>query len=132
MSTDNKYLIIGAAVAGLALAYMIKKKAQDAADKLGQLAKDAADAAARAAQAINPFNNDNVINQEVTREYQDITGSNGTIGTDLYDLNHNAQTPLPASQINVKGTPTYDGWKQETDASGVPINSGITSSSGWF
>lgn len=66
----NKYLLVGAAAAGLAVAYMMRKTA------------------GAVAEAVNPFNNDNVINQTATSWYQALTGSTGTIGTDLYDATH--------------------------------------------
>jgi hypothetical protein len=69
----NKYLIIGAAVAGLAVAYMLKKGADKVAEVL---------------EPVNPFNNNNVINQAATGVYQAVTGSAGTIGTDFYDATH--------------------------------------------
>jgi hypothetical protein len=73
----NKYLVIGAACAGVVLAFAAKKAA-------GQVVETVKDVAG----AINPLNEDNVINQTVTGAYQAVTGSNGTIGTDLYDANH--------------------------------------------
>lgn len=66
----NKYLLVGAAVAGLAVAYMMRKT-------VGVVA-----------EAVNPFNNNNVVNQVATSWYQGITGSTGSIGTDLYDATH--------------------------------------------
>jgi hypothetical protein len=38
--------------------------------------------------AINPMNNDNVINQGATSVYQAVTGSDVTIGSDLYGATH--------------------------------------------
>jgi hypothetical protein len=73
----NKYLMIGAACAGLVLAVAAKKAA-------GQVVETVKDAA----QAINPLNEDNLINQGATSVYQAVTGSTGNIGTDLYDANH--------------------------------------------
>jgi hypothetical protein len=75
--TDNKYLMIGAAAAGLALAYMVTKGAGKVVDMVGD-----------AAQAINPQNNDNIINKGFTSIYQGATGSAGTIGGDFYDAFH--------------------------------------------
>jgi hypothetical protein len=73
----NKYLIIGAACAGVVLAFAAKKAAVQAVETV----KDVA-------YAVNPLNEDNVINKTVTSVYQSATGSTGTIGTDLYDANH--------------------------------------------
>jgi hypothetical protein len=74
----NKYVLVGAAVAGLCLAYMVKKAAGAAIDKGKQLAIDAG-------QAINPLNNQNIINRGVTGFYQGVTGSDGSMGTDAFD-----------------------------------------------
>jgi hypothetical protein len=70
MVTPNKYLILGAVVAGLGVAYMLKK------------------GATAAVQAINPLDRDNIINQGATSLYQAVTGSSGTIGGDFYDATH--------------------------------------------
>ncbi len=74
---NNKYMMIGAAVAGLALAYMMTRGAGKAVEAV----KDAA-------QAINPLNNDNIINKGFTSIYQGVTGSEGTLGGDFYDATH--------------------------------------------
>jgi hypothetical protein len=93
--TDNKYLMIGAAVAGLTLAYMVTRGA-------GKLI----DAVPKALNAINPLNNDNVINQAATSVYQGATGSAGTIGGDFYDATHGGMLDWggltnPTSENNV-------------------------------
>jgi hypothetical protein len=87
--TDNKYLMIGAAVAGLALAYAITRGAGKVID-----------AVPKALEAVNPLNNDNVINKGFTSIYQGVTGSDGTLGTDVYDVTHNG-TFNPASDNNL-------------------------------
>ena len=74
---DNKYMLIGAACAGLAVAYMLYRTA----GKAGELVKEGA-------QAINPLNNDNVINRGFTSIYQGVTGSTGDLGSDIYDGTH--------------------------------------------
>jgi hypothetical protein len=73
MLITNKYVWIGGAVAAVAALL---------------LARRAAGALGDAAEAVNPFNNDNVINRGVTSVYQNVTGSDGTIGTDIYDATH--------------------------------------------
>lgn len=70
MIADNKYLLIGAAVAGLALAYVVYRTGS------------------KVATALNPMDSNNVINQGVTGFYQAVTGSTGSIGTDFYDATH--------------------------------------------
>lgn len=40
------------------------------------------------ADAFNPMSEDNLINQGVQSVYQAVTGSTGSIGTDLYDVLH--------------------------------------------
>lgn len=77
MITDNKYLMIGAAVAGLALAYMVTRGA-------GKLIE----AIPKALEEINPLNNQNIINRGATSIYQGVTGSEGTMGGDFYDATH--------------------------------------------
>jgi len=73
----NKYLIVGAAGAGAVLAYVLYRGAGKAVEVLGD-----------AAHAINPMNNNNVINRSATDIYQTAFGTQGTIGTDLYDALH--------------------------------------------
>lgn len=74
LSGDFEFKIILALVAVVAVGYVVYR------------AKDAAgDAAAAVARALNPFNNDNIINRGATSVYQAVTGSEGTIGTDIYD-----------------------------------------------
>lgn len=85
----NKHLMIGAAVAGLAIAYMVYRGAGAAAEAVGD-----------AAEAVNPFNNDNVINQGFTSLYKSITGSGGNLGTDIYDAVHGGVFD-PSSENNL-------------------------------
>ena len=85
----NKYLMAGAVVAGLALAYALYKGAGAVADVVGD-----------AAQAVNPLNNDNVINRGFTSIYQGVTGSEGTLGTDVYDIVHSGVVD-PTSDNNL-------------------------------
>lgn len=86
---DNKYMMIGAAVAGLGLAYMIYRGAEKVVDVAGD-----------AVQAINPMNNDNIINQGAESLYRSVTGSKGTIGGDIYDVTHDGSLN-PTSDNNV-------------------------------
>lgn len=86
---EKKYLLVGAAAAGLVLAYMVYRGAGAAAEAVGD-----------AAQAINPMNNDNVINQGATSFYRFLTGSDGTIGTDIYDVVHGGVFD-PTSENNI-------------------------------
>ena len=69
----NKYTVVGAGVALLVAVYLGKKTV---------------DAVPKALNAINPLNNDNIINQGATSLYQGLTGSNGSIGGDIYDATH--------------------------------------------
>jgi hypothetical protein len=85
----NKYLVIGAAAAGLVLGFAVYRGAK----VVGAAAVDAAN-------AVNPLNNDNIINQGFTSVYQAVTGSGGTLGTGLYDITHDG-TLNPASGNNV-------------------------------
>lgn len=62
-------LYIGGAIAGVALLWYLKHKA-------GQ-------AVTQAAQAVNPTNQNNIFNQGFNTLYQDVTGSKGSLGTDL-------------------------------------------------
>jgi len=77
MEDSRKFLYIGAAVAGLAVAYMVYRSS-----------KAVAGVVADAAEAINPLNNQNIINRGFTNIYQGVTGSEGTLGTDIYDGFH--------------------------------------------
>ena len=56
---EKKYLLVGAAAAGLVLAYMVYR----GAGAVGGAVVDAA-------KAVNPLNNDNVINRGFTSVYQ--------------------------------------------------------------
>lgn len=73
MNTDTKIKLVLAIGGGLVAVYLAKK---------------AGGAAASAVNAVNPFNNDNVINRGFTSVYQTVTGSEGTLGTDIYDITH--------------------------------------------
>jgi len=77
----KNYMVIGAAVAGLALAFMVYKGAGKVVDKAVDMAGDAL-------QAINPLNNENIISQGAEAAYRGATGSTGSMGTDLYDVLH--------------------------------------------
>lgn len=54
----------------------------------------AIEAAGDAAHAINPTNNDNIINRGFTSVYQTITGSDDTLGGDIYDITHDMDSAL--------------------------------------
>lgn len=105
LSAENKFVLIGVAVAGLGL-YFVAKKASGAAGK--------------ALDAINPMNNDNIINQGATSIYQAVTGSTGTIGGDIYDITHPTYDGNGKIVLNVPGQPGYDKTKTATDMSGSP------------
>lgn len=121
---EKKTLFIigaGAVLAGV-LVYVLKKTADAVGDAAGQMF-----------DAINPTNNDNVINKGFTNVYQSATGSDGTLGTDIYDLFHK-QEPISNPQapfINVPGTAGFDKYKTWTDADGHSISSGISKSE-WY
>jgi len=108
MLLTNKYALIGAGVAGLVAIYLAKKTV---------------DAVPKALEAVNPFNYDNVINQGATSLYQWATGSNGTIGTDLYDATHGGSLD-PTSGNNVISR-TYEGVYQWATGSQGSIGTDI-------
>lgn len=76
MIMDNKYLLIGAACAGLGVAYMLYR----AAGKAGEVVADAA-------QAINPFNDNNIISQGTDKVYSALGGEYSP-GIDFYNATH--------------------------------------------
>lgn len=76
MKVDQNTVLWG--LAGVAGAYFLGK----------WIVKDAAGEVGKAAQAINPVNHDNVFNKGANSLYQAITGSSGTIGTDIADWLH--------------------------------------------
>ena len=78
----NKYLVIGAAFAGLGLVYLTYRGAQ---------------ALPEALETINPLNNNNIINQGATSLYQMLSGSTGTIGGDFYDGTHGGALDVTSS-----------------------------------
>lgn len=67
---EDGLVIAGIAVAVLGIAWYLKNKALEVAPRF------------------NPANSDNYVNAAVTDVYQAITGSTGTIGTDVYDATH--------------------------------------------
>lgn len=105
MKLSTEVVIVGAGLCGLAFVLY----------KAGGLAGDAL-------QAVNPLNNDNIINQGATSVYQGITGSDGTIGTDLYDVTHPAAAQGPYSNP-VNGAATSI-WQKVTGSVGS-IGTGI-------
>jgi len=83
MLLTNKYAWIGAGVGVLVVAYLTKKAANalvDTGTKIGH--------------AINPLNDDNIFNQGATDLYQWMSGSEGSIGGDIWDYLHKAE-PAP-------------------------------------
>lgn len=84
---DNKYMMIGAAAAGLAVVYLAYRGA-------GKVVEAAGDAA----QAVNPFNNQNVINQGFEYLYREFTGSTGNPGSDFYDATHGGALDITSDQ----------------------------------
>lgn len=61
-------IVAGVAVVGL---WYVKRKATETIKDVGQ--------------AVNPVNHDNVFNRGFNSVYQAVTGSTGTLGTDLAD-----------------------------------------------
>jgi len=53
-----------------------------------QTAKAAVDGVKEVGEAINPLNDENVFNKGATNAYQNITGSDQSMGADLYDYMH--------------------------------------------
>jgi hypothetical protein len=92
-TTDVKLIAAGAVVLGIG-AWWLQKRGADVLS------------------AIDPTNNDNVINHAFTDAYQGITGSNGTLGADLYDITHNG-TFNPTSPNNIL-YPHNDNWSLGT------------------
>jgi hypothetical protein len=113
----NKYLILGAVVAGLGVAYMLKK------------------GAGAAVEALNPVNPNNIINQGAESLYRSMTGSKGTIGGDIYDATHDENnqakwwwdwrllTPATASVMVAEKAAPYVNPASDTNI----INQGATS-----
>lgn len=90
---DNKYMMIGAAAAGVAVVYLAYKGAGKVAGAVGD-----------AAQAINPLNNNNIINQGFVSFYQALTGSTGTPGGDFFDATHGGALDVASDEFVVKKT----------------------------
>ncbi|MBC3930364.1 hypothetical protein [Undibacterium curvum] len=103
--------LVGYAVAGIAVIGV----AYYAYQRVTGIAGDVIDTAGEALNAINPLNDDNVINTGAIDLYQKVTGSKGTIGTDLYDWLHPDMSGLGT---NIAGQPGYDPFKAETDKKG--------------
>lgn len=76
MSVKSSALFWLGIAGGVALLYYLAKKEVSAA-----------------ASAINPLNPENVFNTGATDIYQATTGSQGSIGTDIYNLLHPGQAP---------------------------------------
>lgn len=47
--------------------------------------------------AVDPTNDQNIVNQTVTGFYQAVTGSNGSIGGDIYDATHGGRLDITSS-----------------------------------
>jgi len=92
----NKYTVVGAGVALLVAVYFGRKAVQAVPDALN---------------AVNPFNYDNIINKGVTDLYQGLTGSNGSIGTDLYDATHGGRLDVTSSNNAAAATVDWFGGK---------------------
>lgn len=73
MKWTPKTVAIAAAVVVVG-GWYLKKKAGETLQEVGQ--------------AVNPTNPDNVINQGFNSVYKSVTGSEGTLGTDLADFFH--------------------------------------------
>ena len=90
---NSKFVLIGVGIGAAVIAALVLRKAGGVAG----------DALANAANAINPFNNDNIINRAFTDLYQGVTGSDDTLGGDIYDITHIPEenkigyTPKPTS-----------------------------------
>ena len=103
----NKYALIGAACAGLGIAFMLYKGVK----KVGGLVEEGV-------EAINPLNNDNIINQGAVSLYQAMTGSQGTPGGDFYDGTHGGAIDITSSHNFI-----YQGVSD--------LGSAITGEKGW-
>lgn len=99
---EIKLIVVGVGLCGLAFVLY----------KAGGLAGDAL-------EAVNPLNNDNIINRGVTSVYQGATGSDQTMGADLYDLTHPAaaQTSAGANPVNGAFVSIY---QKVTGSKGTP------------
>lgn len=84
---DNKYMMIGAAAAGVAVVYLAYKGAGKVVEAAGDVA-----------QAINPLNNQNVINQGFESVYRTLTGSTASPGSDFYDATHGGALDITSDQ----------------------------------
>lgn len=90
ISENLLMIVIGTLVVSVAGWYVLNKSSEVISEGL---------------DAINPANNDNIINQGAIDLYQKVTGSTGTIGTDLYDWLHPEVTAYPPSIV---GRPGFD------------------------
>lgn len=103
MIANNKFVLIGAGI-GLCVALY--------------LAKRGADAVGKGLDAINPTDPNNIINRAAESVYQTVTGSDGTIGGDIYDATHGGRLD-PTSSNN--GIYSMGNWTMEQ----------ITGEKGW-
>jgi hypothetical protein len=87
-------LAIGAAIVGGAVYLLYRLKgAADAvgnaiSDTAGTIADTVSNAASATVTAVNPTSSDNLANRAAVSIYQTVTGSTGTMGSDLYDWLH--------------------------------------------
>lgn len=99
LDTDTKIIIAAAAVAGVLLYIGARKAAEQAAEVI---------------EAVTPWNPENVFNQGAVGVYQAVSGSEGSIGSDLYDLLHPAEGEDGVFETYWKawtGQPNRMGWK---------------------
>ncbi len=119
----NRYMVIGAGVAGLAIVFLAYRGAGKAVALVGD-----------AAQAINPLNNDNIINQGANGTYQWFTGSTGSIGSDTYDaLNGGALDVTSDKNIVYRAqTSAYQAVTGSKGSIGTDIYDGVEAVENWF
>lgn len=116
---------IALGIAGIAAAAYLLKQGSAAASAVGS-----------AANAVNPFNNDNIFNRAFNSAYQGVTGSDGTLGTDLYDALHsdngqNVFSPAnPQNPVNQAAVGAYQAATGSTGTIGTDLYDFLNPSDG--
>lgn len=85
---QDALIVAGIGLGVVVIAWYMKTRVSSAAQGVKQVVVDAWDASVDASKYVNPVRQENFINAGYTGMYRWMTGSDGTLGGDLYDATH--------------------------------------------